>query len=77
MMSAIAAIMAMSPSAQQMELAKLAPYKSRGKGKGHNANGRAAKALHFGRSKYKPHEGAREVSRRQSQIARGILKASA
>lgn len=67
MMHMIAAIMAMPIASQQMELAKLGTYTSRGKGKGV-----PGKVYRISRNKFTGN-GPREVARRQRQIAKGML----
>lgn len=67
MMHAIAAIMAMPTSAQQIELSKLGTYTSRGKGKGV-----LGKVYRISSNKFTGN-GPREVARRQRQIAKGML----
>jgi hypothetical protein len=62
---AISALMgAYSGVALQTKLAELAPYKSRGKGKG--LPGKNFRDC--GRSRYVPHQGAKECARRAEQL---------
>lgn len=70
MMSAIAAAMGLAGSAQSAALGKIGAYESRGKGRG---NGRGFNFMKkTGRSKYRPHIGAKESAKfvaRQSATA--------
>lgn len=60
----VAAAMALPFGAQQAALAKIAPYKSRGKGRGKPFD----KQRHGNKAgKYMPHQSARECARRKEQ----------
>lgn len=67
MMAALSAAMALPQAQQAAALASIGPYKSRGKGRGN-----VSKTYRTNPKKFTPN-GAREVARRQRQIAKGLL----
>ena len=67
MMALVAAALALPPLAQREALAEIGPYKSRGHGR--SVQG---KVYRINPRKFTPN-GAREVARRQRQIAKGML----
>jgi hypothetical protein len=62
--------------ALQQGIKALGPYESRGKGKGGGRGTKRSAAMRRGSGKAYPMNGAREVARRQRQIAAGTLKIS-
>lgn len=62
MFAAVSAALALPVLQQREALAKIGPYKSRGKGRGTPPRNHNAAA---GRSRYMPHQGARECERRR------------
>lgn len=76
MMAAIAAAMALATRGeQQTAMGKVGQYKSRGKGRGTAARNYLRG---LGRSKYEPHQGEREKSRRRARmVAKVPLKMAA
>lgn len=66
MMAAFAAASAMSPAAQQVAMAEIGPYESRGKGKGGSAigNGRPGAGMAFIRAARKARNVRRHKARR-------------
>lgn len=71
--AAIAAAMCIAaPLERAQALAGITPYKGRGKGRG-GVSPNWLRPLYS--SKYRPHEGKREVARRLRQMRHGILNA--